>query len=455
VIKSCIDKKQANRLEIHRNMWPDKGRSVPGLKKNIFFWDLAGNAESRPVAGLSACNQAEAEAVASLTKWLLLCGCPPASISIITPYKGQKSAITLALRKNKSLPPFRHDQPLPARNTTITVSTVDRYQGDENDIVILSLVRCSPGNRFVGLQNRFVVAVSRARLGLYVIGSVKAVTMANRSSVTTDGPAHWRRFIDDLTGSERCSSTLPICCPRHQDIITEKEHQKVIKVTQFPSKDSWKSFCSLPCRAVLKRCGHLCKLACHCPVDTTHNGQCREILPRPCETHAQVLLLCHDVEIKEGLETLAQALERFECNIKVEYSRPECDHVIRIACYYREQVLKKLKELSPCEEIVSDYIHPVCNHRFSKPKCAVKRKYETQPPKCAEKVEHKRPCGCISIMQCHERNEELEKPSICQSSKNIARPRCGHELSLRCYQAQNLMEDWNEQSGKSATEGKI
>ncbi len=108
--------------------------------KNIFFWDLPNNSESRPIAGLSACNLAEADAVASLTKWLLLCGSPPASISIITPYKGQKTAIQNALRKNNCLLPFRRDHP-PPRGTTLTVSTVDRYQGDENDIVILSLVK--------------------------------------------------------------------------------------------------------------------------------------------------------------------------------------------------------------------------------------------------------------------------------------------------------------------------
>lgn len=167
---------------------------MPGVAKNIFFWDLPNNAESRPVAGLSACNQTEAEAVASLTKWLLFCGCPPSSISIITPYKGQKIAITNALRKKGCLAPYRADAP-PVRGTTLVVSTVDRYQGDENDIVILSLVRCNPGNRFVGLQNRFVVAVSRARLGFFVIGSVKAVT-TNRNG--GEGPAHWCRFIQSL-----------------------------------------------------------------------------------------------------------------------------------------------------------------------------------------------------------------------------------------------------------------
>ena len=125
VIRSCVDKKQVSNTAAHRKLWLGKGRSVPGLSENIYFWDLLNNAESRPVAGLSACNQGEAEAVASLTKWLLICGCPPASISIITPYKGQKSAIIAALKKKDCLPPYRPDKP-PPRGTTLTISTVDR-----------------------------------------------------------------------------------------------------------------------------------------------------------------------------------------------------------------------------------------------------------------------------------------------------------------------------------------
>jgi hypothetical protein len=90
----CGDNKQVSELKVNRETWPTRGREVPGVAQSIFFWDLADNAESRPIAGLSACNQSEAEAVAGLTKWLLQCGVPPSSISIITPYKGQKVAIT-------------------------------------------------------------------------------------------------------------------------------------------------------------------------------------------------------------------------------------------------------------------------------------------------------------------------------------------------------------------------
>lgn len=74
------------------------------------------------------------------------------SITIITPYKGQKTAIIHALRKQKLLPkpefhqkqdPRSKQTRLPDLGSQVMVSTVDRYQGDENDVVILSLVRQS------------------------------------------------------------------------------------------------------------------------------------------------------------------------------------------------------------------------------------------------------------------------------------------------------------------------
>lgn len=61
---------------------------------------------------------------------------------------------------------FRHVMCLP-----LQVSTVDRFQGQQNDYIILSLVR----TRFVGhLRDvrRLVVAMSRARLGLFILARV-------------------------------------------------------------------------------------------------------------------------------------------------------------------------------------------------------------------------------------------------------------------------------------------
>ena len=51
-----------------RAAWHAQGRLVPGIVPQIFFWDLPDNKEGRPVAGLSACNYVEADAVASAVR---------------------------------------------------------------------------------------------------------------------------------------------------------------------------------------------------------------------------------------------------------------------------------------------------------------------------------------------------------------------------------------------------
>ena len=45
----------------------------------------------------------------------------------------------------------------------VDVQTVDMFQGEENDIVVLSLTRTKALTRFLRTRNRVNVAVSRAR----------------------------------------------------------------------------------------------------------------------------------------------------------------------------------------------------------------------------------------------------------------------------------------------------
>ena len=53
----------------------------------------------------------------------------------------------------------------------LQVTTVDRYQGQQNDYIILSLVRTKNVGHLRDVR-RLVVAMSRARLGLYVLARV-------------------------------------------------------------------------------------------------------------------------------------------------------------------------------------------------------------------------------------------------------------------------------------------
>lgn len=85
-------------------------------------------------------------------------------ISIITSYNGQKALIKDILDARCANNPLFG---LPSK-----VSTVDKYQGQQNDYILLSLVRTRSAGHIRDVR-RLVVAMSRARLGLYVFCRTK------------------------------------------------------------------------------------------------------------------------------------------------------------------------------------------------------------------------------------------------------------------------------------------
>ncbi|KAK9365220.1 P-loop containing nucleoside triphosphate hydrolase protein [Lipomyces kononenkoae] len=106
-------------------------------------------------------NLGEAEYAVAIYMYMRLLGYPADKISILTPYMGQKVLIQNILAERcKRNPIFR----LPR-----TVATVDQYQGEQNDYIILSLVRTKRIGYLRDIR-RMTVAMSRARLGLYVLG---------------------------------------------------------------------------------------------------------------------------------------------------------------------------------------------------------------------------------------------------------------------------------------------
>lgn len=443
-------KTQLRVLETHRELWHKQSEDfVPGVQSNVFFWDLPGNSESRPIAGLSACNEGEARCVVSIAMWLMLCGTPSSSITIITPYKGQKNLIIKLLRDAKLLPDHR---PNPAEQQDdsagpVTVSTVDTFQGDENDVILMSLVRCKPGNRFIELLNRFIVAVSRARLALFIVGSKDAVVKGYKEG--GKGPAHWVEFVDHLqkmrttpAGHAVCQplvdSSFPICCPRHLSSA------RSVDAKQFPEHSRWGAFCKEACPARLP-CTHMCGMLCHSPSEQAHTAKCPQHVKRPCDAHSTTPLLCGEVKRKVPGEPLAEALQRFECEVSVIFTR-QCGHIVRMQCFEESRLVEKTHELKPCVEIVADFDLP-CGHKISKPTCSDRERYQAAAPQCNVQVPHsRRGCGCIIPMRCFESVRELAGNAAvqCEHNKEVRRPRCGHLLSNKCHIVRSLWTTWNQ-----------
>nr|OQO25801.1 hypothetical protein B0A51_06213 [Rachicladosporium sp. CCFEE 5018] len=142
---------------------PEFQRANAGLRYDYQFIDVPayrGVGESEPSPHFIQ-NLGEAEYVVAMFQYLRLLGYPAHRISILTTYAGQRALIRDVLgHRCKGKAMFG----MPG-----WVGTVDKYQGEENDFVLLSLVRTKTVGYLRDLR-RLTVALSRARLGLYVFG---------------------------------------------------------------------------------------------------------------------------------------------------------------------------------------------------------------------------------------------------------------------------------------------
>ena len=111
---------------------PANGREVPGIGPHLFLWTHT--------VGLSRINAQEAKIACALASYMVECGVPRRSICILTPYKGQLMKLRDTLFKDARASNLK----LLSRNNSETdvlrVSTIDRFQGDEEDLIICSLV---------------------------------------------------------------------------------------------------------------------------------------------------------------------------------------------------------------------------------------------------------------------------------------------------------------------------
>ena len=121
------------------------------------------------LSGLSRVNVAEAQlTIATLQRYFDKIGKDRileerVDVGMISPYKGQVHLLRRLLRQDKYWKPFR---------SLITVNTVDGFQGQERDVIVISLVRSNEEGNIGFLRDlrRMNVAITRARMKLIIIG---------------------------------------------------------------------------------------------------------------------------------------------------------------------------------------------------------------------------------------------------------------------------------------------
>ena len=170
--------------------------NIPGMGgRNSYFVNHT-YSESDDDA-MSKRNIDEANMVIGLVDHLLHNGVEVKHITVLTFYNGQRKTILNGLKKHPNM-----------QGRVFKIATVDSYQGEENEIIILSLVRNGPhGIGFLSIENRVCVALSRARRGFYIFGNANLLRKASTL---------WYNVLWIMRDNpKRLGNALPITCSNH------------------------------------------------------------------------------------------------------------------------------------------------------------------------------------------------------------------------------------------------
>ncbi|KAF2669715.1 P-loop containing nucleoside triphosphate hydrolase protein [Microthyrium microscopicum] len=227
-------------------------------------------AEKRdPDLALSKQNLFEVEMVLKCVRYLGQQGYGTDKLVILTPYLGQLHLLLNSLRSSND--PVLNDLDsfdlvqaglLPAASAAIArpqirLSTIDNYQGEESDIVIVSLTRSNAIGQigFMAEPERVNVLLSRARDALILIGN------ASTFMQTRKGSQVWTPLLNILKAGGHIYDGLPVKCERHPESRNLIQNEKEFDI-HCPDGG-----CVEPCGAILKCGAHKCPRKCHQLVD--------------------------------------------------------------------------------------------------------------------------------------------------------------------------------------------
>ncbi|KAI0468176.1 hypothetical protein F4859DRAFT_524665 [Xylaria cf. heliscus] len=333
---------------------------VVGMRKRLFWFDhINPESKSDPTQplGTSHTNDFEVDMVSAMVSHLVRQGVYAHNqIAVLTPYLGQLHKLRKRLRNSFEIVLGDRDVDeldkqglaLDVENTSeiqkkslgkcLTLATVDNFQGEEADVVVISLVRSNPDGRcgFLRASNRINVLLSRAKHGMYIFGNAETYSHVQM----------WSDIIDMLKSEGNFGTKLPLQCPRHKDTAIE-----VGSLDDF-GRLSPEAGCNVQCLRRLS-CGHACISPCHSMV--LHKAvRCLESCPRsrpfcdhpcpnvcgdPCEEKCSVVLKGQKLVLPCGhIVTSPQCWQVREpdsitCMVVTEKTVPGCDHKVKVPCH--------------------------------------------------------------------------------------------------------------------------
>jgi hypothetical protein len=372
----CVDRltvQHRMRPEIRELLVPDiyadlddhaSVKSMPhirGMKHNLYFIDHEQPEDSDDTSSHS--NMYEAKYLTALAQYLLQQGYQQEDITILAPYRGQTRAI----------------KDLTVNHKAMRVTTVDNYQGEESNIILLSLVRSNRGKRigFMSDDTRVCVALSRARQGLYVIGNSKI--FASNSQL-------WKSILSKMKKKHAVGQSLWLRCERH-----EKPIETEIKTVEEFAKVSLGG-CAQPCGSRLE-CGHACPENCHSLQQLNHAFMpCTKPCNKTCDN---------------GHKCRKKCFEPCRCSELMEKLIPKCGHVEKVACDTSPEdhvcKVKCVKQL-PCGHECGRYCGKPCTQN------------------CMAQVDVTLPCGHKHVVTCCKQSQPVVCDAACECSLACKHP---------------------------------
>lgn len=341
----------------------------------------------------SRMNVYEASFIVALCKYLIQQGYEASQVTILAMYKAQEMSINELLK----------DEPL---LETIYATTVDNYQGEENEIILVSFVRSNDEKDigFLKTANRINVAFSRAKKGLYCVGNFDA--MAHKGRQTKEDHFPWNTLLEILRKEHSMGNSLEICCQNHgtKSMVSAKGDF----IRKAPGGG-----CLSMCNIALL-CGHICLRACHVYNMKADHAQmqrnCIRNCNRCCSAGHLCPLKCHYPK------------KCARCTVMVVKRRPQCNHAARIHCWQDPAsipCIEKVQAQSPCGHTVTIECSDAKSNRKLLQKCIESCNVEANclpEHSCPKMCHYPTPCG-----QCTVQVEKL-------------RAECQHTLRLLCWQ---------------------
>ena len=335
--------------------------NVRGMRKRLFWLDHdkpEGRQNDTDAQATSHWNEYELDMTVALTSHLVKQGYNSGeNIAVLTPYLRQLSLLRQRLGSQFEVVVSERDEDELDRQglnensaslhpsigktsllKAIRVATVDNFQGEEADVIIISLVRSNPERKvgFLKTTNRINVLLSRARHGMYIIGN----------TATAETVEMWASVIGTLKQTDCLGRKLALCCNRHPNTPL------MVETADDFIKQAPEGGCQLICGDRLE-CGHRCRRPCHskhmhavayCEEDCPRRLKCGHNCPIRCGDRCPAdcmvpMDMGEDFKLDCGhhIRSLpcyqATNTERYKCSTIVLKKVSACNHEVELQCH--------------------------------------------------------------------------------------------------------------------------